>query len=189
MAAGFALALAGPTMSAMAGSSQQPAEASGAAEQAAPPHGGSGQVAARYAEMMGGGQHGPGSDAQQQFLRMCAAADAQHAAILAFAESRLRITDAQRPAWTKFTQAENRAQQALNQPCVGLKDQPEPTTLPERLARAEEFVSAHLAHLQALRPAVDELYQQLTPEQRQTADRFSPDMPSHQQELGHHPSR
>ena len=54
--------------------------------------------------------------------------------------------------------------------CSGAKDKPRHLSLPERLAGAEETAKARLAHIQTLRPAVDELYKALTPDQRKIAD-------------------
>ena len=129
-----------------------------------------------------GNGHGMNGGPEQHFLKMCETADAHHAAMLAFAEVRLKLTEAQKPAWSKFTETAKAAHQAMAKLC-DLKDQPPPTTLPERLARAEHFAEAHYTHLQILLPAVTELYGQLTPEQRKIADSLPLGMGGHH---GHH---
>lgn len=166
MVAGLALALAVPAVSAWSdapgrGGAFQMAQDEGAEH--APPAGGPGMMGMRH-DMMGG----PGGH-ESHMARMCDTAEAHHAAMLAYAEVRLKITDAQKPAWTKFTEAAKAAHANLTKLCE-TKDQPAPTTLPEKLARAERFTQAKLAHLQALRPALDELYKTLTPEQQKVAN-------------------
>lgn len=122
--------------------------------------------------MMGRGQpNKEGGDGQSlHFLKMCETADAHHAGMLAFSEVRLKITDAQKPAWAKFVEATKTAHQSMAKLCTEFKDKPMPTDLPERLARDERFAVAKLSHLQAMRPALTELYQQLTPEQQKLAN-------------------
>ncbi len=121
-------------------------------------------------------QHG------QRMQQMCETADAHHVATLAFSEARLKLTEAQKPAWSKFVEAATAAHQGMIKVvCTDLKDKPRPATLPDRLARAEEMAKARLAHLQALRPAVDELYKALTPEQQKIADTLPLGSPGHGQ--------
>ncbi len=106
----------------------------------------------------------------RHFDEMCETADASHAAMMAYAEVRLKITDAQKPAWAKFTEASKTAHQAMTKLCTEFKGKPEPAALPDRLARDEKFAIAELSHIQALRPALDELYKQLIPDQQKLAD-------------------
>lgn len=115
------------------------------------------------------GMGGPGG---WRLQRMCENADARLAAMLAFAETRLAITDAERPAWTRFTQAARASNEPFKRLCAQVANQPAPTTLPDRLARIEQIMSARLAGLQQLQPAVAQLYGSLTPEQKQIADRM-----------------
>jgi protein CpxP len=123
--------------------------------------------------MTGHGWHKEGGwDPQEGFKHRCEIGEAHQAAILAYAEVRLQLTDAQKPAWAKFVEAAKAARAPQAKLCVDLADKPRPATLPERLARIEQVTSARLAQLQAFRPAVEELYQQLTPEQRNLADRL-----------------
>ena len=128
------------------------------------------------------GERGP----ESHFLRMCETADARHAAMLAYAEVRLKLTDVQKPAWTKFTEAAKAAHANMTKLCE-LKDKPAPATLPERLARAEQVTQARLAHLQALRPALETLYKELTPEQQKTADSLPFAGHGHGHHGHHHP--
>jgi len=197
LVAGVALALAVPALAAGPGTpgrdgtlqlAQAQDEHAGhhpapAPDAAAPPgggmmmglhHGMSGKDEARD------GEQGP----RGHFQHMCENADAHHAAMIAFAEVKLKITDAQKPAWAKFTEAAKAAQANLTKLCT-LKDQPHPATLPERLARAETVTQARLAHLQTLRPALEELYKELTPEQQKIANSLP--LGGHGHHGHHHP--
>ena len=125
--------------------------------------------------MMGGhGTHAPDmmGEPHENFARMCEDGDAHQAAMLAYAGVKLKITAEQKPAWLKFTQAAETSFQPIAKLCEDLKGKPNPVTLPEHLARAEMVMSAHLARIQTIRPALEEVYQVLTPEQRKIADRM-----------------
>jgi periplasmic protein CpxP/Spy len=115
---------------------------------------------------MGGPEH--------HFGRMCEDQDAHLAGKLAFAEKKLRITDAQRPAWTKFADAARASLKPTQDLCAKFKDQPMPTALPQRLERMETMMQTHLQQLQTVRPALTDLYAQLTPDQQKTADSLLP---------------
>lgn len=122
------------------------------------------------------GDKGPGAGrgdwAGRHFSRMCEDREAHLAGMLAFAEKKLAITDQQRPAWTKLADAARASQKPMQDICVRFKDQPAPATLPQRLERAETMMQAHLQQLQQIRPALTDLYAQLTPDQQKTADRL-----------------
>jgi len=177
--AGMALALAVPAAGAgtlAPGAAFQLAQAQ-TDDEAEPAHPGPGMM---KPHMMDQGdkhrQHG------QHMQKMCETADAHHVATLAFSEARLKLTEAQKPAWSKFVEAATAAHQTMIKlVCADMKDKPRPTALPERLARAEEMAKARLAHLQALRPALDELYKALTPEQQKVADTLPLGTPGHGQ--------
>ncbi len=115
---------------------------------------------------------GPGRDDGRQFSRMCEDQDARLAGMLAYAEKKLNITDQQRAAWTRLADAAKASQKPTQDLCAKYKDQPRPTALPQRLQRMEEMMSARLQQLQQVRPALDDLYAQLTPDQQKTADQL-----------------
>lgn len=115
-------------------------------------------------------QPDPAGGPDRHFGRMCEDQDAHLAGRLAFAEKKLRITDQQRPAWAKFADTARASLKPTQDLCAKMKDQPRPTALPQRLERAENAIQAHLQQLQTVRPALTELYAQLTPEQQKTAD-------------------
>ncbi len=113
----------------------------------------------------GFGARGPAA----QFSRMCETMDARQAGMLAFAEVRLGITDAERPAWTKFAAAVKASSAPIKQLCA-TAGQPAPKTLPDRLHRLETMESARLEQLRQITPAVEELYGALDAKQKAMAD-------------------
>jgi len=127
-----------------------------------------------FAQQQPGPGAGPGRgfDPGRQFSRMCEDQDARLAGMLAYAEKKLNITDQQRAAWTKFADAAKGAEKPMQDLCTKYKDQPMPTSLPQRTERMEAMMSARLAQLQQVRPALNDLYAQLTPDQQKTADRL-----------------
>jgi hypothetical protein len=93
---------------------------------------------------------------------------------LAFLKSWLAITEAQTGPWNGFaeavrTQVKNLAEQ--QQKWMPKPGQPEPT-LPQSIDRHLQMMEDHLAAMKKVKPALDTLYQALTPEQRQKADQL-----------------
>jgi hypothetical protein len=94
---------------------------------------------------------------------------AWRAAMRAYTESKLDLTPEQRPLWDKVQSIAQSEQQKERQLCSALKPGGETTVL-DRLDRMQQFLSARLDALQAAKPAVQTLYQALTPEQRAIFD-------------------
>jgi hypothetical protein len=94
---------------------------------------------------------------------------AWRAARRAYVETELDLTPAQRPLWDKLQSIAQSEQQKERQLCNQVKPDSELTML-DRMDRAQQFLSARLGALQTVRPAVEALYQALTPEQRTTFD-------------------
>jgi len=122
---------------------------------------------------------GPHGDPAQHFAQMCDTMEARQAGMLAFAEVRLGITDAERPAWTKFAATVKASSAPLKQLCATTVGQPLPKTLPDHLHRMEAMESAHLEQLRQITPAVEELYGTLTPKQKEMADQMVEGMMHH----------
>ena len=121
----------------------------------------------------GGPGMGPGAGGpDRHFARMCEDQEARLAGKLAYAEKKLNITEQQRAAWTKFADAARSSLKPTQDLCVKFKDQPRPAALPQRLERAEQMMQAHLQQIQTIRPALTDLYAQLTPDQQKQADRM-----------------
>ncbi len=119
------------------------------------------------------GGPGPGAGGpDRHFARMCEDQEARLAGKLAYAEKKLNITEQQRAAWTKFADAARSSLKPTQDLCVKFKDAPRPAALPQRLERVEQMMQAHLQQVQTVRPALTDLYAQLTPDQQKQADRM-----------------
>ena len=90
---------------------------------------------------------------------------AWRAARRAYIETKLNLTAQQQPLWDKVQSAAQSEEQRERQLCASLKSGAEPTML-DRMDRMEQFLSVRLQALQAAKPAVQALYQALTPEQQ-----------------------
>jgi hypothetical protein len=95
---------------------------------------------------------------------------ARRAARLAYLQVKLNLTPQQQPLWDKVQSAAQSEEQKERQLCASLKPGAEPTML-ERMDRMQQSLSARLEGLQAARPAVQALYQALTPEQQAILNR------------------
>jgi hypothetical protein len=94
---------------------------------------------------------------------------AWRAARRAYVEAKLDLTAEQRPLWDKVQTIAQGEQQKERQLCGQLKPGEEATVL-DRMDRAQQFLSARLDALQSAKPAVQALYQSLTPEQKEVFD-------------------
>ena len=94
---------------------------------------------------------------------------ARRAAMRAYTEAKLDLTPEQRPLWDKVESIAQTEQQKERQLCSSLKSRDETTVL-DRLDRMQQFLSTRLDALQTAKPAVQALYQALTPEQRAIFD-------------------
>jgi LTXXQ motif family protein len=177
-------ALAGPVLA-------QPAENAGAAPSATAPADQQGQSGgAQAGQAQGGMQRGGGAWMQRGggwamqgwpmmrqmmmrrmwMMRMnpkdrCIDRLAWRAAREAYVEAKLGLTQQQQPLWDKvqsISQAEQHKERAL---CLGLKPRGQSTLL-DRMDQAQQFLSVRLDALHQATPAVQALYQALTPEQQ-----------------------
>ena len=94
---------------------------------------------------------------------------AWRAAMGAYTEVKLDLTPEQRPLWDRVQGIAQTEQQKERQLCAALKPGGD-TTMLDRLDRMQQFLSTRLEALQAAKPAVQALYQALTPEQRAIFD-------------------
>ena len=94
---------------------------------------------------------------------------AWRAAMRAYTEAKLDLTAEQRPLWDKVGSTAKAEEQKERQLCATLKEAGEATVL-DRLDRMQQFLSTRLDALQTAKPAVQALYQALTPEQRAIFD-------------------
>jgi hypothetical protein len=94
---------------------------------------------------------------------------AWRAAMRAYAEAKLDLTAEQRPLWDRVQSAAQAEEQKERQLCASRKPGEESTLL-DRMDRMQQFLSTRLEALQTAKPAVQALYQALTPEQRAILD-------------------
>ncbi len=94
---------------------------------------------------------------------------ARRAARRAYVEVKLDLTAEQRPLWDNVQNAAKSEEQKERQLCDALKPGGSSTLL-DRMDRTQQFLSARLDGLQAAKPAVQALYQALTPEQQAVLD-------------------
>jgi hypothetical protein len=98
---------------------------------------------------------------------------ARRAGVIAYTVSKLNLTAEQKPLWDKLNGAVQSAADKERQLCASLPTQGGPEargTILDRMSRREQFLSARLQGLQQTRPALEALYQSLSPEQKATID-------------------
>lgn len=94
---------------------------------------------------------------------------AWRAARRAYVEAKLDLTAEQRPLWDNVQNVAKNEEQKERQLCAALKPGGSPTLL-DRMDRMQQLLSTRLEGLQAAKPAVQALYQALTPEQQAILD-------------------
>jgi hypothetical protein len=104
--------------------------------------------------------------------QICKQRFAREAGFLAYIGALLELTTQEQPLWDKYHQAMLDSATKLRQVCLDNVATPssEETAL-ERRDRMEKMLTARLDALHATRPALDALYQSLTPEQRAVLNR------------------
>jgi hypothetical protein len=113
-------------------------------------------------------QHG---DMAAHHKEMCGDLTAHHAARLAYVETKLELTDAQKPLFNKWRQVilDNAAKAKTDCLAMTPKTDAKPTIL-DRQTHAEMMLAAHLDAMKASHAALQALYDSLTPAQRQVLD-------------------
>ena len=106
---------------------------------------------------------------QQNPQERCTDRLAWRAAMRAYAEAKLNLTPEQRPLWDRLQSAAQAEEQKERQLCASRKPRDESTLL-DRMDRMQQVLSTRLDALQSSKPAVQALYQALTPEQRAILD-------------------
>ena len=104
--------------------------------------------------------------------QMCVEQFAKHVGKLAYLEAKLDLTETQRPLFEKWRQSilEAAAKQRTACQAANVKGDARPTIV-DRQKRQEQRLAARLQSLQASRPALQSLYDALSPAQRETLDR------------------
>ncbi|MGC2411509.1 MAG: Spy/CpxP family protein refolding chaperone [Stellaceae bacterium] len=93
---------------------------------------------------------------------------ARRAGMVAYTVAKLNLTAEQRPSWDKLQGLMQTASDKQRQLCASLKPAAErgQETILDRADRREQFLTARLQGLQQIRPALEQFYQSLTPEQK-----------------------
>lgn len=121
-------------------------------------------------------------DPAARMKSMCIKHFARSAGRLAYLEASLQLTADQQPIWEKWRQAVAAGAEKERNDC--LADLPaaghRPTAL-DRDSHLEKMMATKVAALEAARPALEALYQSLTPEQKEAFDR-----PMDGEHWGHH---
>jgi hypothetical protein len=97
---------------------------------------------------------------------------ARRAGMIAYTVAKLNLTSEQRPLWDKLQSQMQAAADKQRQLCASLKPAGErgQETILDRLNRREQFLTARLQAVQQTKPALEQLYQALTPEQKTIVD-------------------
>ena len=98
---------------------------------------------------------------------------ARRAGFIAYTVAKLNLTAEQKPLWDKLNGAIQSAADKERQLCANLPTQPGPEaqgTILDRMGRREQVLQARLQAMQQTRPALEALYNALTPEQKAVVD-------------------
>lgn len=98
---------------------------------------------------------------------------ARHMAMITYMVTKLDLTDEQRPLWDRLNavlQEGAKRQSALCRSLQTTQQRGEPTIL-DHINRAEQFLSTRLQMLQQVRPALEQFYQALNPQQQEIVNR------------------
>ena len=98
---------------------------------------------------------------------MCIEHFARSAGRLAYLEAKLQLTADQKPLWDKWEEATAAGSATMKDDCIaGLPAKETPSTALDRDRRVEKLLTDKLDTLKTARPALEALYQSLSPEQR-----------------------
>ncbi len=118
--------------------------------------------------------------------KMCTERYARKAARLAYLEAKLALTEQQRAAWNKWRQLKLDAAEQQRTACLQHQHEEGADLIAvEREARREKFLSNRLAQLQASKPALQALYDALSPEQKALFDQAAVRHHHHWYHFGH----
>jgi LTXXQ motif family protein len=124
----------------------------------------------RMMNMMGGGNAAPGGMGMEGmgFAGMTMIGHVEGR--IAFLRAELKITDPQAGAWDAFANALRDNAKRLDEARKAIHSDAGAQTLEQRLAAQEQWLSARLEGIRAIKPALGGLYQVLSPDQRKSAE-------------------
>ena len=108
----------------------------------------------------------------ERIQQVCENIDSRLDGRLASLQTRLKITDQQKPAWNNYATAMRSSLDPLRQDCAAGRLAQRPTTVPQRLDAMQRVADARETELRTLKPAAEQLYAALSPDQKKTADRI-----------------
>ena len=85
-------------------------------------------------------------------------------------KAELKITDAQAPQWNRFAEALRGTGKSMEDMHRQMMQSAATATLPARLARQEQMLSAHLVSLKTLKETLETLYASFSDDQKKIAD-------------------
>jgi len=135
----------------------------------APPAAPAGPAGPEHREHHGFGRWAKNVSPQQA----CTDRIAKRAGFVATIGFKLNLTDAQKPLWDKVVATSQAAQANEKQICAALPasaDARGKETIIDKMNRRQQMMQAQLQGLQQAEPAVQALYQALTPEQKAVLD-------------------
>ena len=110
--------------------------------------------------------------AQMSPQQRCEDRLARRAGLVTYVVTKLNLNAQQKPLWDKLNTILQGNTDRERQLCATLKpaDQRGQETLLDRIGRREQFLSARLQGLQQAKPAIEQLYGSLSPEQKAIVD-------------------
>ena len=98
---------------------------------------------------------------------------ARHMAMITYTVTKLDLTDEQRPLWDRLNAVLQDGAKRQSALCRSLQttEQRDKATILDHAARAEQFLSTRLQMLQQVRPALEQFYQALNPQQQEIVNR------------------
>lgn len=123
--------------------------------------------------MKGGDMMGGGMEHMQHMMSMMHEKLSHAGDRVASLKTELKITDAQMPAWTKFSDALLASAKSMEDSMDAMHKRMQfgvPQTLPEKIDHHAKMAAEHLANLQAIKAALDPLYASFSDEQKKLAD-------------------
>ena len=184
MIAGLALLCGITAAPTVAGAADEPARTgpSAPAEAVIPMEPGAGSGMSEHGGGMMGGHPGMGHMMHHRMSmspqQRCEERLARSAGRIAYTVTKLKLTAEQRPLWDNVNAMLQGAREREQQLCATLQGgaaqggttQGGTTTMLDRLNRREQFLTAHLQAVQQVKPALEQLYRVLTPEQKAIMD-------------------
>jgi hypothetical protein len=164
------IAVAAVTLPTVMAWSQSPAPAATGTEAGGPRGSGAGHEGPGREGMRRGGDRWARDVSPQQ---ACVDRIARRAGFVAAMGVKLNLTADQKPLWEKLVTATQSAQESQRKQCDALpasRDGADKLTVIDRMHHREQMLQARLQGLQQVEPAVQALYQSLTPEQKAVLD-------------------